>query len=105
MHARGDEVLQAHVEDPPPSVNERRGDLSPAIDSVVARGTAKDPDDRYGSCTGLIAAARTALARAPRRGRPSAADTPASAADTPASDADTPASAADTPASNPVRLR
>ena len=64
MHARGDEVLHAHVEDPPPSVSERRGDLSPAIDSVVARGMAKDPDDRYGSCTGLIAAARTALARA-----------------------------------------
>ena len=63
-HARGDEVLQAHVEEPPPSVSERREDLSPAIDSVVARGMAKDPDERYGSCTGLIAAARTALARA-----------------------------------------
>ncbi len=89
MHARGDEVLHAHVEDPPPSVSERRGDLSPAIDSVVARGMAKDPDDRYGSCTGLIAAARTALARA-HAPAPAAAGNP---------------SAADTPASSPVRLR
>ena len=82
QRARGDEVLHAHVEEPPPSVTERRGDLSPGIDSVVARGMAKDPDDRYGSCTGLIAAARTALARASApapaaAGNPAPADTPA----------------------------
>jgi len=65
QRARDDEVLHAHVEEPPPSVSEHRADLSPGIDSVVARGMAKDPNDRYSSCTGLIAAARTALARAP----------------------------------------
>jgi pSer/pThr/pTyr-binding forkhead associated (FHA) protein/predicted Ser/Thr protein kinase len=90
-HARGDEVLHAHVEEPPPSVSDRRGDLSPGIDSVVARGMAKDPDERYGSCTGLIAAARTALARA---------QAPAAAVGNP-SGADTPAA----PAPSPVRLR
>jgi pSer/pThr/pTyr-binding forkhead associated (FHA) protein len=50
---------------------------------------AKDPDDRYGSCTGLIAAARTALGRAQA---PAAA-----AAGNPAPE--------DTPAPSPVRLR
>ena len=87
--ARGDEVLHAHVEDPPPSVSERRPDVSPAIDSVVAKGMAKDPNERYGSCTGLIAAARTALARA-HTPAPAAAGNPAPE---------------DTPAPSPVRLR
>jgi pSer/pThr/pTyr-binding forkhead associated (FHA) protein len=89
---RDDEVLHAHIETPPPSVSERRGDLPPAIDSVVARGMAKDPNERYGSCTGLIAAARAALA-----GASAAAEAAAPAAGNPA--ADTPESA------SPVRLR
>jgi pSer/pThr/pTyr-binding forkhead associated (FHA) protein len=50
---------------------------------------AKDPNERYGSCTGLIAAARTALARA-HTPAPAAAGNPAPE---------------DTPAPSPVRLR
>ncbi len=116
-HARGDEVLQAHVAEPPPSVSERRGDLSPAIDSVVARGMAKDPDERYSSCTGLIAAARTALARAHAQGPAAGGDpppapkasgdppAPEAGADPPAPAAPANPSTADTPTSSPVRLR
>ncbi len=38
--------LAAHVNDPVPSARDRRDDLPPGIDAVLARGLAKDPDDR-----------------------------------------------------------
>jgi hypothetical protein len=55
------ELLEAHVESPPPMVSERRPDLSPAIDAVVARALAKAPAERYGRASELMAAARDAL--------------------------------------------
>jgi serine/threonine protein kinase len=58
-------VLYAHMSDPPPRISERRPDLPPALDDVIAKGMAKDPDDRPGSATELMQdAARAAPAAA-----------------------------------------
>ena len=63
-------VLFAHVSAPPPRVTERRPDLSPAIDHVIARGMAKDPLDRWDTATELIEAAWLALGGEDAEGRP-----------------------------------
>ena len=59
-------TLWAHVNEPPPG-------LGGAIDPVLARALAKNPDERYPSCGELIANARHALGltapAAPRRPR------------------------------------
>ena len=39
-------IMYAHIVDPPPRVSERRPELPPALDDVIAAGMAKDPDDR-----------------------------------------------------------
>src|SRR2546421_2862467 len=39
-------TLHSHLTSPPPRVSERRPDLPPALDDVIAAGMAKDPDDR-----------------------------------------------------------
>ena len=48
-----------HINEPPPSVRERRPELSPRLDAVVKRAMAKDPRERFGSmdelCTELAA--------------------------------------------------
>ena len=51
----------AHFEEPPPSLHQRRPELPAAIDQVVARGLAKGPEERYGSCRELCDATREAL--------------------------------------------
>jgi tRNA A-37 threonylcarbamoyl transferase component Bud32 len=43
-------TLYAHVQDPAPAVGERRPDLPPRVDAVVARALAKRADDRYPTC-------------------------------------------------------
>src|SRR3954467_10591898 len=51
---------RAHVEDPPPPVSERAPELSRAVDAVIERGLAKDPDDRWPTSTAFVdALART----------------------------------------------
>ena len=54
-YPRGSEaaVLFAHLEEPPPTP---RG-----LEEVMRRGLAKEPGDRYDSCSELVAAARDAL--------------------------------------------
>jgi serine/threonine protein kinase len=47
-------TLYAHLSDPPPRLSERRSDLPPALDDVIAKGMAKDPDDRPASATELM---------------------------------------------------
>lgn len=59
---RGDPaaVMWAHVHEPPPTLE---GDEMRALDHIVAKGMAKDPDERFHSAGDLAAAARTALER------------------------------------------
>jgi serine/threonine protein kinase len=61
--ARDDEisVMWAHLQDEPPTVTALRPDLPAAIDAVILRALAKDPKQRYETCTALVAAARAAL--------------------------------------------
>ena len=53
--------MWAHLQDEPPAVTALRPDLPAAIDAVVARALAKDPRQRYETCTALVDAARAAL--------------------------------------------
>ncbi len=54
--------LWAHVSDPPPLPRSDRPELVEAFDQVVARATAKEPDDRYASAGELAGAVRRAVA-------------------------------------------
>jgi serine/threonine protein kinase len=54
-------VLYAHLSTPPPRVTPVRPDLTEAVDQVIARAMAKEPDDRYGSCGDFADALREAL--------------------------------------------
>ena len=64
-------VMWAHLQDEPPTVTATRPELPRAIDAVIARALAKDPEKRYETCTAMVAAARAALlpdaAGTPRR--------------------------------------
>ncbi|MEV0105272.1 protein kinase [Nocardia sp. NPDC050799] len=64
--------ITAHLTERPPLPS--AAGLPPAFDVVVARGLAKDPDQRYGSAGELAAAAQQALVPvdAPRTGTPAA---------------------------------
>ena len=57
----GAQLLWAHMQDSPPSLHERRPSLPAALDFVIARALAKEPQERYESCAAFIAAARSAL--------------------------------------------
>jgi len=54
-------VINAHLNTPPPAPTARRPNLPTALDAVVARAMAKNPDDRYPSAGALAADARRAL--------------------------------------------
>jgi class 3 adenylate cyclase/tRNA A-37 threonylcarbamoyl transferase component Bud32 len=54
--------LYAHMHATAPSVHEREASLPAAVDTVIARALAKDPDERYATGAELVAAARAALA-------------------------------------------
>jgi serine/threonine-protein kinase len=54
-------TIHAHVMQPPPKVSERRPDLPPALDGVIAEGMAKDPESRPALAVELIQAASRAL--------------------------------------------
>lgn len=58
------QVITAHLIKPPPRVSEIRTDLLGALDEVIARGMAKQPGERFGSCGEFVSAARTALSGA-----------------------------------------
>ena len=60
-------VMWAHLQDAPPTVTALRPDLPAAIDAVIARALAKDPKQRYETCTAMVAAARAALPPADQR--------------------------------------
>ena len=53
--------LWAHVTDPPPMPSADRPELVQAFDDVVARATAKDPDERYATAGELAEALQAAV--------------------------------------------
>jgi hypothetical protein len=53
--------LWAHVTDPPPMPSADRAELVQAFDDVVARATAKDPDERYATASDLAEAVKAAV--------------------------------------------
>jgi hypothetical protein len=61
------ELLYAQVHRDPPTPSSRRPELGSAVDAVVMRGLAKDPNARWESCEAFVMALRQALAgtRAP----------------------------------------
>ena len=52
-----------HVEEPPPRASRRNPALPPALDSVLARGMAKGPEERYGTAAELAVAIEQALSQ------------------------------------------
>ena len=60
-------VVYAHLEEAPPRPSERRQGVPAAVDDVLARAMAKDPDERPESCRALVDEARTALGLAQPR--------------------------------------
>jgi serine/threonine-protein kinase len=58
-------LVAAHIASPPPRPSEVNRRLPPTMDDVIARGMAKDPDDRYGSAGALGRAANRALQTVP----------------------------------------
>jgi serine/threonine protein kinase len=59
------EVVFAHLGKPPPALSARAPDLPPAMDAVIARAMAKSRDDRWPTCSSLVAALTTHLPLAP----------------------------------------
>jgi serine/threonine protein kinase len=54
-------LVSAHLMEPIPQPSARRSGISRAFDTVIARGMAKKPEDRYASAGDLALAAREAL--------------------------------------------
>jgi DNA-binding beta-propeller fold protein YncE len=54
-------VAWAHLEEEPPRASGSRRDLPEAIDHVVARAMAKEPEERYPTCAAVVVAAEDAL--------------------------------------------
>jgi serine/threonine-protein kinase len=61
-------VLNAHLHDPPPVLSDAVPGLPGALDGVIARATAKRPDDRYPTAAALAGAFGGALASDARAG-------------------------------------
>jgi serine/threonine-protein kinase len=58
-------VLYAHLSVPPPRLTVARPELPDAVNQVLARALAKEPDDRYDSCGAFADALREALGLEP----------------------------------------
>jgi serine/threonine-protein kinase len=54
-------VAWAHLEEEPPQASRRRAGLPEEIDAVLGRALAKDPEQRFATCSQLVAAATVAL--------------------------------------------
>jgi predicted Ser/Thr protein kinase len=63
-------VALRHVNEPPPSLRERRPDVSPRLDAAVQRALAKDPARRFPSMTAFAKELRACLAEAEGEGAP-----------------------------------
>lgn len=58
-------VIWAQTMEPPPLLTSRRSDLPPAVDEVLAKALAKEPEGRYATCREFADALRGALGLAP----------------------------------------
>ena len=70
-------TLWSHMSQDPPSVSQRRPGLPVAVDDVLRRALAKDPEHRQPTCQTLVAELRAALDRhraLPGRGRDRSAE-------------------------------
>jgi eukaryotic-like serine/threonine-protein kinase len=61
-------IAMKHVNDPVPSVRERRPEVSARLDSVVACAMAKNPEDRFPSMHAMVTALEACLAELPDTG-------------------------------------
>jgi serine/threonine-protein kinase len=59
-------VMWAQLESTPPSVTQRRPELSPAVDEVIAAAMAKSPADRYQTCRDFALALGAACEKSAR---------------------------------------
>jgi serine/threonine protein kinase len=59
------EVVFAHISRPPPSLSDRAPDLPPTLDPIVARAMAKSIEDRWPTCSSLVAALSAQFASHP----------------------------------------
>ena len=59
-------VLFAHITEPPPRPRSVRPELPEAIDEVIARALAKDPEQRYSTCREFLTAVRAVFERVPQ---------------------------------------
>ena len=76
-------LVTAHLNTPPPRPSVTQPDVPSQVDEVIARGMAKDPDQRYATTIELADAARDAITEPIQRPTPSPAPTePALAYDT-----------------------
>ncbi len=60
-----EQQIAGHLTGPPPRPSALNPTLGPRFDDVIARGMAKDPQQRYQTATQLVAAAREALTGTP----------------------------------------
>lgn len=58
-------IAMRHVNDPVPSVRDRRPDVPPRLDAIVARAMAKSPEDRFPSMPAMVAALESSLSELP----------------------------------------
>lgn len=54
-------VLWAHMQAPPPAASAELPEFPQALDPVLAKGLAKDPDERYATCRDFVQAAEQAV--------------------------------------------
>ncbi len=64
-----------HLQDPVPSIRERRRDVSPKVDELIQRAMAKRPEDRFPTTAALVAALEACLAEEGDAGPPDRAQT------------------------------
>ena len=56
-----EQQIAGHLTTPPPRPSITRPGIAPQLDAVIAKGMAKDPEQRYGTTTELARAARSAI--------------------------------------------